>query len=139
MTNWAMWHADPSKKQAQIILNFSHGGDGRTGIATGRLLVDGDGRTEAGNTVDVRLIHHAEKHARVAGQTLDVTALTFGINRIESQARLARARKPSNHDQLVARDINVEVLQVVLPRTTNFDITVVHLVIYYIAKVGFMQ
>src|SRR4029078_11531236 len=69
--------------------------------------------------VDVRLLHQTEELARVSGQRLDVAALTLGVDRVEGKARLAGPGEAGDHDQRVARQLEVDVLEVVLPRATN--------------------
>src|SRR5262249_15631278 len=49
----------------------------------------------------------------------DVTALTLGINGVERERGFARAGEPGHHHQLVARDLDVDVLEVVLARASN--------------------
>ena len=50
------------------------------------LLVDGNGRRQAGDLVYIGLVHPAQEHPGVAGQALDVAALAVGINGIEGKA-----------------------------------------------------
>ena len=91
------------------------------GFLRGRLLLDGDGRRQPVDVVDVRLLHHLQELARVGRQALDVAALALGIDRVERQRGLARAGQPREHDQRVARDLQVDVLQVVLARAADMD------------------
>ena len=44
VTDWTMRYADPSEEKTKIIIDFGNRGYGRTGVATGGLLVDRDGR-----------------------------------------------------------------------------------------------
>ena len=117
----AVRDADPGPEQAQVVVDLGHRADGRARIARGRLLVDRDRRREPLDRVDVGLLHQAEELARVGGERLDVAALSLGVDRVEGKARLARAGKPGDHDQRVARQLNVNVLEVVLPRSRDDD------------------
>ena len=83
------------------------------GFEPGRLLLDRDRRRQPLDQVDVRLLHLLEELPRVGGQRLDVAALAFGVDRVEGERRLARARQAGDDDQLVARDVDVDVLEVV--------------------------
>src|SRR3712207_8130013 len=47
-------------------------------------------------------------------QRLDVPTLALGEDRVEGEARLARAGQPGEHDQAVPRQVEMDVLQVVL-------------------------
>ncbi len=57
--------ADARPQQAQIIIDFGDGGDGRARVAAGGLLLDRDGGREAVDMLDVRLLHHLQELARV--------------------------------------------------------------------------
>ena len=65
--------------------------------------------------VDVGLVHLAEELAGVGRQRLDVAALALGEDRVEREAGLARAGQPGEHDEGVARQVERDVLEVVLP------------------------
>ena len=79
-----------------------------------RLLRNGNRRAQPGNLVDVRLGHLAEKLSCVAGEALDVSALTFGKQRIEGHRTLAGAAYASEANQLVPRQRKVHVEQIML-------------------------
>ena len=132
VANRTMRDADTSEEEAKIIINFGDGRDGRARIAAGGLLVDRNGRGEASDHVDVGFVHNAEEHAGVARKAFDVAALAFGVDRVEGEAGLSRAGKAGNHDKLIARNIHVEIFEVVLAGATDFDKIVVHsnLVLY---------
>src|SRR4029079_14425850 len=75
-----------------------------------------------------------------SGKRLDVTALAFGVQGIESQRRLARARQAGNHDQPVAWQIEVDVFQSLRAGTADadeihsLDDFLVNLLIYWTSK-----
>ena len=70
---------------------------------------------------DVRLVHLLEELARVGRERLDVAALALGVERVEGERGLARAGEPGDHHELVARDVEVDVLEVVLAGTADRD------------------
>ena len=76
---------------------------------------------EAGDVVDVRLLHHVEELPGVGRQALDVAALALGVDGVEGEAGLARAGEPGDHHELVARNVDVDRLQVVLARPADLD------------------
>jgi hypothetical protein len=76
--------------------------------------------------LDVGLLHHLEELPRVGGQALDVAPLALGVDRVERQARLARAGEPGDHDQRVARQIDVDPLEIVLARAADGDVGETH-------------
>ena len=72
--------------------------------------------------VDVRLFHHRQELTRVGGQRLDVTPLPFGVNSVECERGFARARQTREDDQLIARQAEIEIAQVVRSRATDIDV-----------------
>ena len=114
-------HADAREQQAQVVVDLGDGADGGARVLGGRLLLDRDGGRQAVDVVDVRLLHHLQELARVGRQALHVAALAFGVDRVEGERGLARARQPREHDERVARDFEIDVLQVVLARPADVD------------------
>ena len=64
--------------------------------------------------------------AGVGRERLDVAALTLGVERVESQRRLAAARDAGDDHQLEARQRQVNVLEVVFLGSTDENPVVVH-------------
>ena len=114
--------ADPRPEQAQVVVDLGDGADRRARVARGRLLVDRDRRREPLDRVDVGLLHLAQELARVGRQRLDVAALALGVDRVEGEARLARAREPGDDDQRVARQLDVDALEVVRAGARDDDL-----------------
>ncbi len=108
-------------QQAQVVVDLGDGADGRARVVRGRLLLDGDRGREALDRIHVGLVHHGEELARVRRQRLDVAALALGVQGVEGERGLARARQARDHDQPVARDVEVEVAQVVRARPADPD------------------
>src|SRR5690606_4886519 len=92
-----------------------------TGVVRGRLLLDRDRRAQPLDVVDVRLLHHAEELPRIGRQGLDVAPLSFRVDGVARQRRLAGPGQAGAHDQLVARQVEVDVLEVVCPRAADLD------------------
>src|SRR6185503_12951354 len=61
------------------------------------------------------------KLARVGRERFDVTTLALGVERIECQARFARAARPREHDESIFRNGQSVDTQVVLARAGDFD------------------
>ncbi len=106
--------ADPREEHPEVVVDLRDRADGGPGVARGGLLVDRDRRREPLDEVDVRLLHLTEELARVRGQGLHVPALSLGVDRVEGQGRLPGAGQPREHDQLVTRQVERDVLEVVL-------------------------
>ena len=87
------------------------------------MAIDGDRPVDQ---IDVRLLHLLEKLAGVGRQRLDVAALALGVNRVEGQRRLAGSGKAGNDDQLVAGEIDVNILEVVHAGAAHCNPVVCH-------------
>jgi hypothetical protein len=106
-------------EQAEVVVDLGDGAHGGARVAVGRLLVDRDRGREALDEVDVRLVHLPEELAGVRGEALDVAALALGEDRVERQRRLARPGQPGEDDHRVAREVERDVLEVVLSGATD--------------------
>ena len=122
----AVRHADVGEQQPQVVVDLGDRADRRARIRSGGLLLDGDRRRQAVDQIDVRLLHLLEELPRVGRQRLDVAPLPFGVDRVERERRLARSGQAGDHHQLVARDVDVDVLQVVDARAAHRNPVVSH-------------
>ena len=113
--------AGAGEQQAQVIVNLGHRAHCGARVVAGGLLLDGNRRRQSLYDVDIGLVHQLQKLARVGGQAFHIPALTFGIQRVKSQAGLAGTAQTGDHHQLVARNIQVYILQVVGARTPDAD------------------
>ncbi len=105
--------ADAGVQQAQVIVDLGDRADCGTGIVAGRLLLDRDRRAQPLDEVDVGLLHQLQELPRVRRERLDIAPLAFGVEGVEGQRGLAGTRQPGDHDQLVARQVEIHVLEVV--------------------------
>ena len=108
-------------QQAQVVVDLGDRADRRAGIVRGRFLLDRDRRRQAVDVIDVGLFHHRQELPGVGRQRLDVAALALGVDRVERERGLAGAGQAREDDQLVARQAQVEVAQVVRPRAADID------------------
>ena len=122
----AVRDADPREEQPQVVVDLGDRADRGARVARGALLVDRDGRRQPVDLVDVRLLHLAEELAGVGAQALDVAPLALRVDRVEGEAGLARARQAGDDDQPVARERDVDVLEVVLARSANDELVLGH-------------
>ena len=106
-------------EQAQVVVDLGDGADRRPRVARRGLLVDRDRRRQALDEVDVGLVHLAEELARIRRQRLDVAPLALGEDRVERQRGLARPGEPGEDDERVAREVDRDVLEVVLAGAAN--------------------
>ena len=100
----AVHAADAREEQAQVVVDLGDRADGRARVARSGLLLDRDRRRQPLDGVDVGLVHLLEELAGVGRQRLDVAPLPLGVDRVERERRLARARQPGDDHELVARD-----------------------------------
>ena len=113
--------ADPRPQQPQVVVDLGDRADRRPRVSGGRLLVDRDRRGQALDRIDVGLVHLAQELPRVGRQRLHVAALALGIDRVEGKARLTGPGEPGDDDQGVARQLEGDVLEIVLARTRDAD------------------
>ncbi len=109
-------------EQAQIVVDLGDGADGGARVVAGGLLFDGDGRRQAFDQIDIGLFHQLQELARIGREGFDVAPLALRIERVEGERGLAGARQPGDHRQLVARQIEADVLQVVGAGTADADL-----------------
>ena len=111
----------PGIQQPQVVVDLGHGTDGGTRVLAGGFLVDGNSGGKAGNFVHIGLFRLSQKHSGIGGQTLHVASLPVCVDGIKGQGGLAGAGKPCKDDQLIPRDLQVDILEVVLPRPADHD------------------
>ena len=100
-------------QQAQVVVDLGHRAHGGARIVGGGLLLDRDRRRQAFDAVHVRLVHHRQELPGVRRQRLDVAALPLGIEGVEGQGGFARSGQAGDDDQPVARQVDVDIAQVV--------------------------
>ena len=128
-------HADACPQKPHIVVDLGDGADGRARIARGGLLLDGDGGRQAVDLVDVRLLHHLQELPRVGRKAFHIAALALGIDGVESERGFARAGQAGEHHELVARDVEVDILEIVLARAADGD----HAGVALLAAGGFIR
>jgi len=114
-------HAHAGEQEAQVVVDLGDGADGGARVLRRGLLLDGDGRGEPVDVVHIGLLHHLQELARIGRQAFHVTALALRVDGVEGQRRLAGARDAREHHQRVTRDLQVDVLEVVLARPADVD------------------
>jgi len=76
--------------------------------------------------LDIGLLHHLEKLPCIGRQALDIAPLPLGIDGIERKARLAAAGQAGDHDQLLARKLDIHALEIMLSGAFYFDVGQTH-------------
>jgi hypothetical protein len=117
----AVRQADPGVEEPEVVVDLGDRAHCRPRVLRRRLLVDRDRRREALDEVDVGLVHLAEELPGIRRQRFDVPALPLGVDRVERQRRLPRARQAGEDDQAVPGQLEVDVLEVVLASPPDRD------------------
>ena len=118
----AVLDPDSRIQQAEVVVDLGDRADGRTRVATRRLLVDRDRRGQTLDDIDVGLVHLAEELPRVCAERFDVAPLALCVDGVERQARLAGTGQSCENDELVAWEIDADIPQIVLACAANDDL-----------------
>ena len=108
-------------EQTQEVVDLGNRADGRTGILVGRLLFDGHHGAETRDLVHVGTLHRPHELTRIGRERLHVATLPLGVDRVERERRFARTRKARYDNQFAARNLQIDILEVVDPCAQYFD------------------
>ena len=122
----AVRRTDACEEQAEVVVDLRDCAHRGARILGGGLLIDGHGRAQAIDGIEVRLVHLSQELARVTGKALHVAALALGIDGVECEARFARTRKPRDHDEFVARNLDIDVLEIMFAGAADDDRRIGH-------------
>src|SRR6516165_7463874 len=114
-------HADARPQQPHIVIDLGHRANRRARVARGRLLLDRDRRRQPFDRFDLGLLHQFEELPGISRLALDITALPLGIDRVEGERGLAGPREAGDHDEAVTRQVDIDVLEIVLARAADPD------------------
>ena len=114
-------HAQAAEHDPQHRVGVGRGAHRGPGVGAHPLLVDDDRRGQPFEQVDVGAgqARHETLHEGAVG--LVDQPLRLGGDRAEHERALARAGHPGEHRQPALRDVDVHVLQVVLPGPVDLD------------------
>ena len=113
---------DAGVEEFQVFVDLGAGAHGGAWVVRVHLLLDGDGGRKACDTLHIGLVESAHKLSCVGTQALHIAALTFSIQGVERQGRLARSRQAGDDHQLVLRNLQTNAFQVVDLRVADGDI-----------------
>ena len=89
-----------ANKSGQVVGRFGDRAHGRPTRSSHVLAGHRDGRRDAVDAVCFRLLQSLEELPRICGETFDIAALPFGIERIPGQATLPLPLRPHNTTNL---------------------------------------
>ena len=118
--------AGPGEQKLQVVVQLGHSADGGAAGPHRVGLVDGDGGRYAVHPVDSGLVHAVQKLAGVGREGFHIAALAFGVQRVKHPTGLTRTAGPGDDRQLAGADVQIQVLQVVLPCAADADRAVGH-------------
>ena len=78
-------------KQPDELKNLRDGGDGAFSAAARDPLLDGDGRRNAGDGIDIGTFQLLDELPGVGVEAVEITALALGEKEVEGEGRFARA------------------------------------------------
>ena len=109
-------------EQADEVPEFGDGGDGGFAAALGNALLDGDGGREALQAVDLGFLQLLGELAGVGGHRIEEAPLALGEEDVEGEGGLAGTREAGDDDELVARDVERDVLEVMVAGAAEGDL-----------------
>ena len=119
--DWAVRRAHRREEHAQVIRDVRHRPDRRAWIGADGFLIDRDDRRQPVDEIDVRFLELSHKPLGEGGHRRQQPALPLGVDRVEGERGFAGAAHPCDDGELVARDLDVDVLEVVLAGSADLD------------------
>src|SRR5690606_8379388 len=113
--------ADARPEEPQVVVDLRRSPDRRAARPGRVALLNRDGWRDALDTIDVRLLHSIEELLRVCRERLDVAPLSLRIDRVEREGRLPGAGRARDGYEGPTRNIEIEVLEVVLTSPADDD------------------
>src|SRR5207244_11457467 len=101
-------------EQPQEVIGLGERRHGALAAAAAGALLDGHRRRDAEDRVHVGTRGRLHELAGIGVQRLEITPLALVEENVEGEGRLARARYAGDHGETIARDLDVDILEVVL-------------------------
>ena len=115
-------YTNGGKQQPEVVVDFGHGADGRTRAPCGCLLLDRNRRRKPFDGIHVRWFQAIEKLPGVGRKRFDVSALSFGVKRVEGEAGFSGPAQTRNDSEPVAGNFHINALEIVLPGAADRNI-----------------
>ena len=109
------------EQETQEVIELGERRDRALAAAAARALLDRDRRRNAVDRVDVGAARGLDELTRIGVQRLEISALALGEQDVERDGTLAAAADAGDHGELVARDREIDVAQVVLAGVHDLD------------------
>ena len=72
--------------------------------------------------LDIWLLHHLQKLARIGAQRFDIATLPLCVDGVKREAGFAGTGQASDNNELVARQVDIDALEIMLARTAHLDV-----------------
>lgn len=108
-------------EELEVVVDLGEGADGRASGADGVFLLDGDGGRDAVDAIDLGLVHAVKELTDVGREGFDVAALALGVECVKGEGGFSAAGRAGDDGELADGDVEIEVLQVVLPGSSDAD------------------
>ena len=117
----AVLHSQAHEEEPQEVIGLGEGRHRALAPPAARALLDGHGRRDAEHRVDLGPARRLHELPGVGVERLQIPALAFREEDVEGQRALATSAHPRDHGEAVARDGDVDPLQVVLAGIEDLD------------------
>ena len=114
--------SDPGVQQPQVIVNFGRRPHRRTRVARIDFLFHRNGRGDTRNEIHIRFFDLSQKLSGICRQALHIPPLPLREYRIERQRGFSRPRQARHHDQLVMRNLNLYIFEIMYPGALDMNI-----------------
>ena len=111
----------PCEEKSEEVIDFRSRADRGSRVAVHRFLLDADDGAESLDFIHIRPFESSDEIPCVGGEGLNIPSLPFGIDGVEGEARLSRATESGNDGELVARNGDIDVFEVVHPCPYDLD------------------
>ena len=109
------------KHQAQAVQQLRARAERTADAGHAGTLMEGEGGGNIKHFVYVCLGRLGHAAARIGGKRIQITARAFGIKHAQRKGRFARTGYACHGDDLAQRDIHVNPLEIMNPRTADLD------------------
>src|SRR5436190_12348745 len=121
VTVWARLRSDFRERQTKEMVDLSHRCHGRFAATPRDSLLDRNARRQATDQIDIGFFELLDKLPCIWRHAIKKSTLPLGKQDVERECRFAGTAQSSDHDKLFARNFNVDVFEIVLPRTVNMN------------------
>ncbi len=122
----AVGDTGPGVEEAEVVVDFGGGGDGGSRVGVALLLLDGDGRGQAGDGLHVRLGGHVEELPGVGGEAFHIAALSLDVDGVEGEAGFSRTGEAGEDGEGVPGEVDGDVFEVVFFGSDDSDELIRH-------------